>query len=282
MLFTCATAQNKPNIHSPDTDIHLLRNTCTFPSATVHVMHNLNITVFRGTSNEYSFPQNTALAKAVHMALTCTHHKPPAWAGMSRGALPGCCVSTRRRASAGHGWRTWRADRWGENERCWWGHGSIEDLIIVCLYRWRDTRDKKGLLLMDLPIPWALGSRFSLFHLQFNKETPHSSPWLIHSCKYTVTLKFIIPCWPPLSFCPLSWPAVLWEHPVFPGDTQCVSYRHLPAYNHPTGKRFILWHSDLRAGFLELPLVKQVLPEIPSVFSFTHHHIGVAILWLHT
>lgn len=40
--------------------------------------------------------------------------------------------------------------------------------------------------------------------------------------------------------------------------------------------------ADLQVGFLELPLVKQVLPEIPSVFSFTHHHICVAILWLHT
>lgn len=36
--------------------------------------------------------------------------------------------------------------------------------------------------------------------------------------------------------------------------------------------------TDLQVGFLELPLVKQALPEIPSVFSFTHNHICVAIL----
>lgn len=48
MLFTCATLQktNPVFIHSfTNTDIYLLRNTRTFPSAIVHVMHNLNITV---------------------------------------------------------------------------------------------------------------------------------------------------------------------------------------------------------------------------------------------
>lgn len=136
--------QNKTNIH---TDIYLLRST-SFSNCTRNAQFKHHSFISRGSSNEYSLPQssycilryssvvhqpvsthtsgvpaesvshNTALAKAVRMALTCIHHKPPAWEGMSRGALPGCCVSTRRRASAGHGWMTWRSDHWGENERC--------------------------------------------------------------------------------------------------------------------------------------------------------------------
>lgn len=86
-------------------------------SGTSSVVHQPVSTHTSGVPAE-SVSHNTALAKAVRMALTCIHHKPPAWEGMSRGALPGCCVSTRRRASAGHGWTTWRSDHWGENERC--------------------------------------------------------------------------------------------------------------------------------------------------------------------
>lgn len=140
-------SQNKNNIH---TDIYLLRNTCTFPSA--YVMHHLNITVlssvaeimntvcltvastFSGTlvhkalfcyRHLYMYNSGVPVKPVsqnylcslkpyvwIHLgALTCIHHKPPAWEGMSQGALPRCSVSTRRRASAGHGWMTWRSDR---------------------------------------------------------------------------------------------------------------------------------------------------------------------------
>lgn len=135
------------------------------------------------------------------------------------------------------------AERTSRVRKTWLCSSSWLTRLTNSLPIWvKDTRDKQGRHLMDLPIPWAMGSSFSFFHPYFNKETPHSSSWLIHSCEYTVTLKFIIPYWPPLSFCPLSLPAVLWEHTVFPGHTLCASYRYLPAYNHPIGNSFILWH----------------------------------------
>lgn len=62
-------------------------------------------------------------------------------------------------------------------------------------------------------------------------------------------------------------PAVLWEHPVFPGDTQCAFCRHLLTITILLGTG-LFCDTDLWAGFLELPLVKRELPEIPPVFFF--------------
>lgn len=52
----------------------------------------------------------STMQKALPEALTCIHHKPPVWEGMSQGALPRYSVSKRRHASAVHGWMTWRSD----------------------------------------------------------------------------------------------------------------------------------------------------------------------------
>lgn len=169
MLFTCATAQNKPNIHSftwywyslVKKYLYFSFSNCTRNAQCKH--HSLSpgavvmntachraATALSGTTAR-SIPcpthtsgvpaesQSTALARAAHRALTCTHHTPPAWAGTSRGAPPGCCVSRRRHASAGHGWTTWTADHCRDNQQGSSAHGSREDLVIVCLYRQRDT-----------------------------------------------------------------------------------------------------------------------------------------------
>lgn len=81
-------------------------------------------------------------------------------------------------------------ERTSRVRKTWLCSSSSLTRLINCLpIQVRDTRDKESQHLLDLPIPWAMGSSFPFFHPQFNKETPHSSSWLIHSYEYTVTLK---------------------------------------------------------------------------------------------
>lgn len=77
MLFTCATLHktNPIFIHSSHTDIYL-RNTCIFPSATVHVMHNFNITVLSpeaAVMNIICHRVATASSGTAAWSITCPH-----------------------------------------------------------------------------------------------------------------------------------------------------------------------------------------------------------------